>query len=266
MSDVIRNCRLKMHRAMDHRDAINARIEAYASGDAYKVLLQSHSEREHVSIREPDPEISVLVGELIYQCRSTLDHLFFELVKRNQRGIDLPARWEHDAAFPLHLKRPDGVPSSPVPFAKFGSKSKAWISDRAFELIEQLQPYNSGSPQTQLRALQKFSNVDKHRYLHTAIGTVEVTDVAVSASGQLTSIGFPVKDGAELNQASLPPEWVDVPMHMKRMLTPKIVLEDETVVDNVRFQIFEFEQLVNQLPSTIAWRIIPIFEYLYDHP
>lgn len=266
MSDVIRNCRLKMGRALDHREAINARIESYASGDAYEVLLHAHGEDQHISIREPDPDISVRVGELIYQCRSTLDHLFFELVKLNQRGITLPKGWERDAAFPLHPKRPDGVSSSPVPREKFGSLSRDWISDAAFTFIERLQPYNSGNVSTQLRAMHKFTNIDKHRYLHTAVGAVEVEEIAQSASGTLHSIGFPVKDGAELKPTGLPPEWVDVPMKMQSKLTPKIVLEDATIVDNVRFQIFEFEELVDELPSTIMWHIIPAFEYLYSHP
>jgi hypothetical protein len=56
--------------------------------------------------RDPPPRISVLVGEIVYQVRSALDHLTYVIVEANQTNIVLQKNWVRDCAFPLMLKAP----------------------------------------------------------------------------------------------------------------------------------------------------------------
>ena len=57
--------------------------------------------KETLDLFEPTPLISLFAGEFIYQLRSALDHVAFDLVQMNKGGVTLPTDWQEDCAFPI---------------------------------------------------------------------------------------------------------------------------------------------------------------------
>src|SRR4029077_5489270 len=95
------------------------------------------------------PEIAILAGEIVYQARSALDHLAYELVKLNRTGGILPANWVKNCSFPMFFDIPNdlikrGDTNPPLPYNCFESKLPN-ISQEAFDYIESLQPYRTGA-------------------------------------------------------------------------------------------------------------------------
>ncbi len=106
----------------------------------------------------------MLAGEFIYQLRSTLDHLAFDLVKMNRNGIALSSNWEDDCAFPIWCDPLKLGQKISLPYGAF--KKLPGIPIDAHTIIERVQPYyppGTGSVNTHLRLLNKLSNIDKHR-------------------------------------------------------------------------------------------------------
>ena len=113
---------------------------------------------------QPPLRWSVIIGEIIHDLRSALDHLAWQLGINNLRGRDPHDRTE----FPIFLDATgkDG----------FGKKGRPKIRDlgpnsRAF--IEGLQPFDR--PDDPLWILQTMSNTDKHRIPHLNVVTAEVS-------------------------------------------------------------------------------------------
>jgi hypothetical protein len=94
MTDAIDLARSKLVRAMKHMGEVDAGVAEYASSQPYEIVFEANGKKYPRPTQQPPPDIGILVGELLYQVRSTLDHLFFELVKLNQRNVALPNDWE----------------------------------------------------------------------------------------------------------------------------------------------------------------------------
>jgi hypothetical protein len=161
---------LQTHRAAEHIETLQSRATEYASDDTNLVVEDCDGAKKLRFPDEPPPEIAVLAGEIVYHLRSALDHLAFELVKANPRGVMLPAKWQRNCRFPLCMEVPKrGNPpvpiSLPLPFNYF-KDSLPGITEQAFTFIEALQPYNDGSGPLQLGWLEQLANIDKHRHFH----------------------------------------------------------------------------------------------------
>jgi len=129
----------------------------------------------------------VLAGEVIYQIRSALDHLIFDLVQLNHSKITLPKGWDKRCDFPLFLEVPTvGNPpvpfKLPVPYSRFEGNLPG-ISPTAFTFIESVQPYYARDGGKQLRLLAQLSNIDKHRHLHVINPQAYVREEIVFANG-----------------------------------------------------------------------------------
>ena len=163
--------------------------------------------------KAPPPEIAVIIGEVLYQVRSALDHAFFDLVKRNHAGVTPPPKnWERRSQFPLRNKasgKVKGDPSFP-PRCHFDKTLDA-LTDRAFNYIESVQPYQ--------------------------------TDELVTAEGHTsTSLSLPLADGAELRPAWHPPDMVTPDAKRTRCLAPTIVFNEpgvgsETPIEKVLYEL-----------------------------
>ena len=135
------SARLKLIRAAEGIQVVHDKIAAYSSEHPYEIITESDGTEKLNVFREPPPEISVLGGEVIYQIRSALDHLAFDLIKMNPSGVTLPNRWFDRCEFPLWTRLPaNRVP--PLLKSDFASVLPG-ITDEPFALIESLQPYNN---------------------------------------------------------------------------------------------------------------------------
>jgi hypothetical protein len=152
---------LKLVRAQEHILAIRNINEDYTEREPNVIIKHPDGSNELKFIESPPDAISVLAGECIYQIRSALDHLAFQLVKLNRGGGTLPPDWEEKCAFPLRVKLPKKTPV----FNCFEGTLPG-ITVQAFTFIESVQPYNRGEVNAYLGRLAILSNIDKHRHLH----------------------------------------------------------------------------------------------------
>jgi integrase len=143
----LESAKLKIARAAVHLGEINHLI-AEAARNAYEIVKNDAGEEAVRFLVGSPRDVLVIVGEIVYQLRSALDHLAFNLVQSNPTGIPLPKNWERDCTFPLLLSIPtQGSPpvsySLPVPYEVF-EESLPNISKAAYEFIESVQPYRTG--------------------------------------------------------------------------------------------------------------------------
>lgn len=105
--------------------------------------------------------LSVLLGELLHNLRSGLDHVAWQLVLANGGTPN------KKTSFPVLVKRKN------APLQIVGG-----ISTQAAALAGDLQPYNnaSGAPEEDpLHVLSTLNNIDKHREFNIAV--LNVTDI-----------------------------------------------------------------------------------------
>ena len=131
-------------------------------------------------------------SEVLYQIRSALDHLVFDLIKLNPGKVILPKHWERQCEFPLLIDVPTKgnppVPHDlPLPRSLF-ERQLPGITPQVFTFIESLQPYNAaplvilGSLNT-FRALAILSSIDKHRHLNLTVTRVRMDELISFTSG-----------------------------------------------------------------------------------
>ena len=116
-------------------------------------------------VPEPNPMFGVVVGELIHDVRSALDHLIYELVSENDEDPG-----EH-TQFPIYGTEKEWVrafsiatPSGPRPRSVASTRTRSASSARSSRTTSRRTSSDSG---TRLMQLLRMSNVDKHRTLHT---------------------------------------------------------------------------------------------------
>jgi hypothetical protein len=215
---------------MQHRDALDVCIADYVRSEPYETVLKPESEYESWHPKgEPPIEIAILAGEVIYQVRSALDHLMFELVKRAKGPKPLSANWERLCQFPLYTEAP-ATSSIPVPRNEFPSPVRDWLSDEAYAHIESVQPYhrrnNASEP---LINLVKLSNIDKHRRLSTIVTDADIHDTTQIASGRIVTMHLMVEPGTELMPLADSPEVAGAPMHVKRKILIHVSFDEPSV-------------------------------------
>jgi hypothetical protein len=184
---------------MEHQEAIEDTITKYRSRCPYEKIIQANSAPK-LKISEPPPiEISIFIGEILYQLRSALDHLFFDLIRR--KFIGPFTKKDSRRQFPLLLERPSGYENiSPVPLAAL--ELPYWIPVDAYTLIEGLQPYHrSQGFHDLMRMLNILSNIDKHRYLQTTVAVINRRHTITTPEGFSSSVTtIMLQDGAELDE------------------------------------------------------------------
>ena len=116
-------------------------------------------------------EWSVRVGEILYNLRSALDHLVWQLLLANRQN---PGR--HNA-FPIVNK--------PCDWQKATSQLEG-VTSQVEKMIQRLQPYTGGYSDLHLPfdvwalwTLHSLCNIDKHRYLHlvTVVPDADVDEI-----------------------------------------------------------------------------------------
>jgi hypothetical protein len=104
------------------------------------------------------PIVSVLLGEIVYNLRSALDYLAFELARHDSGQI------QENTQFPID--------DTPEKFARSITTRLRGVSSAHVLLIEKLQPY-TGCNWTEV--LRDISNPDKHRQLTARGSSFSVT-------------------------------------------------------------------------------------------
>lgn len=204
----LQSAKLKLDRAEKHIKDIEPHLLAYAARVLHEVVTNPKGKKS-VHVGELPPiEISILAGEALYQMRSTLDYLVFDLVKLNLSGSVLPANWEENCCFPLWVN----APKKPPRYNCFESRVPG-ISNAAFTFIESVQPYHRRdavyTTPNILYLLAQLSNIDKHRHLNlTPVNVSHLQSITTKVGMAHTSFRT-LRDGTELKPAFSPEEMAD---------------------------------------------------------
>lgn len=156
-------CRAKIDRAREHVEALYGEFDAFMKPNPntpWGIVIKHDGRRGEGAItwrqRGPTPlRWAVLLGEFLYDLRSSLDHLARALVIANNRK---PTK---KTEFPVFWKETDFE-------AESGPKIKG-ISSDARTVIESLQPYRAWPDHpksTTIWAIHDLCNTDKHRVLN----------------------------------------------------------------------------------------------------
>jgi hypothetical protein len=169
---------LKLQRAYFHCQALNDAIQRvrrdYPNTPAVGVQELDAQARQMVFAIKLDPPPTTwatLIGDALHNLRSSLDHLFWELIRRRNYGHDLPPGTR--ATFPIFKNRgrfwkkgKDGDWSS-----RSGARSLLQIPADARRLILDVQPYKDGNG-PELWRLHRLANDDKHQTLHYGVQAI----------------------------------------------------------------------------------------------
>ena len=178
-----------LHFGVDHKRRA-VRAERHTDGLEYSVRIIDE-------IESIDSAWPIVYGEALYNLRSALDHLVFQLHVRRYRGhAPSVKRIERMPEFPIRDKPRRDRNGAILPTARWPDIGHLGASERS--KIEWLQPYkgwrSSQYPPRQrirqdrwaLRDLERLCNIDKHRDLilgHTV-------PISVAVPTELESYGF----------------------------------------------------------------------------
>jgi hypothetical protein len=117
MSHPLDGCRAKIERAKEHIRNLDADISRYINEAGHTVTFSDHYDPSggafdrRMVINGPaiPARIMVIVGEIVHQLRSSLDHLVWQLVLANKTAavtpdLEFPVFWER-TKYPTAAKR-----------------------------------------------------------------------------------------------------------------------------------------------------------------
>jgi hypothetical protein len=146
----------------------------------------------------PSVEPEFVVGEILFDLRSALDHLAYQLHDRHFRGR-VPERVERTSQFPIY-DTPDGWTQA------------LWrienLSERDHVALHHLQPYETRDGKWHwhrwaLSRLNAWHNWDKHRKLHLITASKEAAIITKPGPAFRTSVRYihgPMKSEAEIER------------------------------------------------------------------
>lgn len=189
----------KFDRAANHLDALNNEIAAYRRSRPYNLIRQPDVDvaRYVARIKPPPVEIQILIGDAIYNMRSALDHLAWELVLENGGKPVIGAR--NSTRFPVlypHHKREANVVGG--------------VSAAALRHVRRIQPYNGTVPdETPLGVLDDLCNIDKHRHLYVVGAYASEFRVSGPTRDAGRAVGY-LENG---DMFDLPPEFTEIDLY-----------------------------------------------------
>lgn len=200
MTHALTGVRAKIERANEHLTALASELER-GLGSEYGIFAEQDPnvpDQVHFRVRVP-PDLMIryglIVGDVVHNLRSALDHLAWQLVVVNGRE---PTR---HTAFPICRSRAEYAKRSPLMLDG--------MHPIATTKIERLQPYNAEQAGTTvgnhaLSVLKGLDNRDKHRVVQVAVlnvpgyrvilGTKRPVDFEALARSGAGAMG-PLKDG-----------------------------------------------------------------------
>ncbi len=148
---------IKLARADKHLHALDRAIKDFVDYEPYEIEAKFDPDSGYYIFRvesheDPAAEFSVIIGDVLSNLRSALDHLAFAL---NLRGGPLPN--PKVSQFPI-FKDPDD-------FARRAPQMIPNVRGAARTEVEALQPYHGGV-NSFLWELNELCSADKHRLLH----------------------------------------------------------------------------------------------------
>ena len=254
--------------AIRNREPLKDCLSDYLGKKPYRIVTGPDGKQNLEITEHPPVKLSIIVGEMLYQFRSALDNLFFDLVKRNHGKGLLPTGWETDCYFPLRTMLPKGYASPPIPRSGYKSSTRDALTDEAFAFIEGVQPYylpfEGRLASRLLRMLAKLSNVDKHRHLNTTILTVGRTQKAVTKEGYTSTAISPwLQSGAEIEPLMFHPIEITGDVEVSDEFTEQVLFDEPEIGSPDTTPVHD---IVYMFPRFMFDFMIPNFKRLIEDP
>lgn len=189
MSDSLDGVRAKIARAKDQVSGLDAEVHEFLETGPYVIRVEyeaaSGEDLYRVRVlRQPPLRISAIVGEIVHDLRSALDHLAWQLTEPTRRG--------RDTGFPIFSSAWGPGETSE---AQFLARVEGMSPD-AVAVIQRLQPRQPGPPvdeQNLLGRLHRMNLEDKHRLLNVLGGAAEQRRMTIGGGGEpgLVSVPWP---------------------------------------------------------------------------
>jgi len=166
MATTTSGIKAKITRAHEHLQALDGEIERLVNSYPYRLAYEYKRESfEHIWRLETTPpdipkRISTVIGDAVYNFRSALDHLAWQLVIANGKTPST------QTMFPIFW----GDRSADYDKAK--ERRMKGVSQAALAVVDRLQPCNGGH--SYLGTLEALSNIDKHRHLPVMMSCVHL--------------------------------------------------------------------------------------------
>ncbi len=218
MSHPLDGVRAKIARAEEHAQLLEREVTAFFNADPPPLGTsvgyfdpESGWHRVFGFVREAPPlRLGVILGDLVHNVRSALDHLVWQLVLLDG---ETPSR---DNTFP--------VASTEGDWKATVDKRLAGVSSSHRAIIESVQPFKGphGPENTYTAALSHLSNVDKHRIVHATAAVIldpgagphrasfRVVEGEAEIAQKQVNLGERIEHGAELMRARTEPPDSDV--------------------------------------------------------
>lgn len=154
MAELFGGARLKVERAHQHIEELNAALAEHLERGAGELHVKQHAERDYRLVFDAEPvpaAIALILGDAVHNLRTALDHVAWELVEAAGRK---PGK---DTYFPIRETREKLVNAVDKGEMKFAGREVCRL------IIDTIQPYKGGN--SALWPLHDTDIVDKHRLL-----------------------------------------------------------------------------------------------------
>jgi hypothetical protein len=176
-----------MVRAQEHLEALTREVRRFKDSKPYRVIHEDDPQTGEklihaVPIRNPDAELSLVLGDLVHNLSAALDHAVFGLSVQ-EAGRPLDRREQQSLGFPICMSAAD--------FERQARSQLRFLSHGPKSVVDAAQPYHGPTETARLNhplaELREMWNADKHRTL-----------LLVAAHPELFGIGMrhEVADGA----------------------------------------------------------------------
>ncbi len=166
MTDMLDGARAKIARAWDHLDTLDVETTTFVQSNPVTILSEYEPKTCKFTFRLAQPSRApfirwgVIVGDVLHEASSALDHVAWQLALKKRPN---PRR---QTAFPVCVAEGDWERKSTRAMVQhIATEDRDWIKSK--------QPYpapDGERPETHAHAmLRKLSNMDKHQVLHAAL-------------------------------------------------------------------------------------------------
>lgn len=174
--------RIKIERAKKHINDLDVSCKSFFSSDPYIVETKSDPKTgQHayhlIGVKDVLPTISTIVGDILQNLRSALDHMAFQLFKVGPGG--------RSGGDGRHIYFPIFDDATKYKSGVIG-KVKGMRQD-AIDAIHAVKPYKGGNEV--LWRLHALNNLDKHRLLITAVSSLSAHSILPSVRAKMVK-GF----------------------------------------------------------------------------
>jgi hypothetical protein len=231
--------RIKVERARQHRGELKKQLDGWRKSKPYSVIVEIDSQTQEqlfkVGTEPSSPPDLPVIGDILYNLRSALDHLAWQLV------LKAKATTTNKTEFPIF--------NDPNSWKRDSPRKMAGMNDLMQRRIRDHQPcfgknhYRNDA----LWGLQEYGNTDKHRAL--LVVPVSTQDMLWSPGGNpLLTYKGPVSQGTVL--VRFPPGQYQSQLHaMPSIAFSEPPSQGEDVQYKLRFMELTVNAIVDELDA-----------------